>query len=74
MQAQIKTMRDDFAKLKEELAMVVQCLSPMGEIDIADSDNLHENWLLLLAFFKIIVALLTDHNIDIEGYSFISWT
>ena len=51
MQAQIKTMRDDFAKLKKELAMVVQRLSPMGEIDIADSDNLHENWLLLLAFF-----------------------
>ena len=71
MQAQIKTMRDDFAKLKKELATVVQRLSPMGEIDIADSDKIHENWLLLLAF---LVALLTDHNIDIEGYSFISWT
>ena len=51
MQAQIKTMRDDFAKLKKELATVVQRLSPMGEIDIADSDKIHENWLLLLAFF-----------------------
>ena len=52
MQAQMKTMRDDFAKLKEEMAMVVQCLSPIWEIDFVDSDNLHESWLLLLAFFK----------------------
>ena len=87
MQAQMKTMRDDFAKLKEEMAMVVQCLSPIGEIDFVDCDNLHESWLLLLAFFKdynwtssfinipqrrrLASSLLT---INIESNSFITWT
>ena len=40
MQAHIRTMRDDYAKLKEDMAKLVKHLIPEGEID---SDDSHEN-------------------------------
>ena len=40
MQAHIKTMRDDYAKLKEDIAKLVQHLIPVGE---SDSDDSHDN-------------------------------
>ena len=70
MQAQIKTMRDDFAKLK-----VSEARDGNGS---ATSVTSWENWLSWTCSFingpqhrRLASNLLT---INIEGYNFISWT
>ena len=54
LQAHIKIMRDDYAKLKEDMAKLVQHLIPVGEID---SDDSYENWFLLyITLLYLVIA------------------
>ena len=47
-------MRDDYAKLKEDMAKLVQHLIPVGEID---SDDSYENWFLLyITLLYLVIA------------------